>query len=180
MKLIAKFVFWLWGWKVQENIPRHIKKCVIVMAQHTSNWDYVMGKLAGYIFDVNPKVLIKKSLFFFPLGLLLNKLGAVPVNRGKSSNLVKDLAEDFEKHDEFMVLFTPEGTRSYNPKWKKGFYFVAKAANVPVVPVYIDYERKKIGFTTEFEISEDADKDIEKLKTYFKQFKGKFPENGIR
>lgn len=180
MKGLSKLILWLAGWKLEENVPKHIKKCVLVHAQHTSNWDFVYGKLAGYVFEVKPRVLIKNTLFFFPLGVFLKSLGGLPVNRGKNNDLVKDLTKEFNSRDELMVLFTPEGTRSYSSKWKKGFYYLAKEANVPVIPVYIDFATKKIGFSTNFELSDNVDHDIEKLKTYFKQFKGKIPENGIK
>ena len=168
------------GWNLDNNIPKNIKKCVIVQAPHTSNWDFVIGKLAAYQFGIKPNIFIKKSLFFFPLGILLKKLGGIPVDRSSRNNIVEEIAYQLTIQDELLVLLTPEGTRSYNPNWKKGFYYIAKASRTPVIPAYIDFNKKRIGFTTEFELTDDVNADIETLKNYFRPFKGKYPENGIR
>jgi len=168
------------GWKLEGVAPVHLKKCVIIQAPHTSNWDFVIGKMAAYVYGVNPKIFIKDTLFFFPLGWILKKLGGMPVDRKNRNNLVEEIAYEMVVQDEIMVLLTPEGTRKYNPNWKKGFYYIAKAAQVPVYPVYICYEKKEIGFTDAFPLSNDVEQDIAKLKEFYKQFKGKHPENGVK
>ena len=78
------------------------------------------------------------------------------------------------------MVFTPEGTRSYNPNWKKGFYYIAIKAKVPIYMAYIDYEKKTGGFHGLFEPTGDIKKDIAFLKKELGQYKGRFPENGIR
>ncbi|MFP5471543.1 MAG: 1-acyl-sn-glycerol-3-phosphate acyltransferase [Bacteroidia bacterium] len=161
-------------------MPSHIKKCVIIQAPHTSNWDFIIGKMAAFAYGINIKIYIKHTLFFFPLGWILRKLGGLPINRNKRNHLVEEIAYEMIINDEFLVLLTPEGTRKYNPNWRKGFYYIAKAAQVPVIPAYMDYEKKIIGFTDAFPLSNDVDADIKKLKEFFKQYKGKHPQNGVR
>lgn len=180
MKLISKFIFWLLGWKLDKGLNPNIKKCVLIQAPHTSNWDFVIGKLASYQYNLKPKIFIKDSLFFFPLGSLLRTLGGLPVNRKTNNNTVQEIAYQLSVQDDLMVLLTPEGTRSHNPKWKKGFYYISKTSRAPIYLVHIDYAKKEIGFSKEFELSNNVDADIEKLKEYFKQFTGKNPENGVR
>lgn len=181
---MGKFFFWilkLFGWKIDERSPAGVKKAVVVMGPHTSNWDFIIGKIAFAHYKVNAKFLIKKDLFFFPLGIILKAMGGVPVDRKKSNNNVTEQAVKYLNENEtcFMV-FTPEGTRSYQPKWKRGFYYIAQNANVPIYIGYIDYKKKIGGFHSLFEPTGDVEADINYLKTILSQFEGRFPENGIR
>ena len=170
----------LLGWKIDPTTPTNVNKAVVVMGPHTSNWDFVIGKMAFSHYKVNGKFLIKKELFFFPLGWILKKMGGVPVDRKKKNNITQFAVELFQKHEKCFIVFTPEGTRSYNPNWKKGFYYIAQAANVPIYIGYIDYKRKMGGFHSIFTPTGDVDADIKYLKSVFAQYEGKIPENGIR
>lgn len=167
------------GWKVDERTPEGIKKCVIVVGPHTSNWDFIIGKLAFIHYGVNAKFLIKKELFFPPLGWILKAMGGVPVDRKKKNNLTQTAVDYFNNNEYMYLVFTPEGTRSYNPNWKKGFYYIAQKANVPIYIAYMDFEKKIGGFHSHFIPTGDVDKDIEYIKSIMRQFKGKHPENGV-
>jgi len=111
---------------------------------------------------------------------LFKALGGVPVDRSTNKNLTDQMAEIFEKYDELAILITPEGTRSYNPDWKKGFYFIAQKTGAPIILGYIDYEKKVGGFGPVLKTTGDVDKDIELMKNFYKDKKGKFPEKGVR
>ena len=87
--------------------------------------------------------------------------------------------EFFDSNDTMFMVFTPEGTRKYNPNWKKGFYYIAQKANVPIYIAYIDFATKTGGFHSLFQPTGDIDADIKAIKEVLGQFKGKFPENGI-
>lgn len=178
-KWLAGKIFTALGWKTEGEIPPNLKKYVIIAAPHTSNWDFFYGRLYFYMKDIPMKFLIKKELFFFPLNILLKTLGGIPVDRQKSSNLTLQLAHEFKKHDELALLITPEGTRKYNPHWKKGFYFIAKEAGIPIVLGYIDYEKKIGGIGPVFYPSGNAEKDIEEIRAFYFDKKGKYPENGV-
>lgn len=180
MRRFARFLLKLMGWNVDKHVPEGVKKCVIAVGPHTSNWDFIIGKLAFLSYGVKTGILIKKELFFFPLGLILKSLGGIPIDR-KSNNKFTDQAKAiFEKEETLYMIFTPEGTRSYNPNWKKGFYYVALNSGVPIYIAYMDYERKIGGFLELFEPTGDVEKDIAYIKEKLSQFKGKYPENGIR
>lgn len=179
MKKIAQFVLWVWGWKVEKNYPKEVKKCVIVVGPHTSNWDFVLGKLAFIVYGIKAKYLIKKEAFFFPFGYFLKKMGGIPVNRKERGNITSKAVDIFNQNEELYMVFTPEGTRSYNPNWKKGFYFIAHQAKVPIYICYMDYKNKKGGFHSLLIPSGNVDEDIKKIKSILKNYKGKFPENGI-
>jgi len=179
MRLIVRFFFWLFGWKIDKHSPEGVKKCVVAVGPHTSNWDFIIGKMAFISFGVNAKFLIKKSLFFFPLGFFMKRMGGIPVDRSKANNLTSKARELFETNENLFLVFTPEGTRSFNPNWKKGFYYIAIEAKVPIYIAYIDYKNKMGGFHSLFEPTGDLKKDILEIKKTLAQFSGKYPEKGI-
>lgn len=179
MKKLARFILRLIGWKIDDHTPEGIKKCVIIMGPHTSNWDFIIGKIAFISYGVNVKFLIKKELFVPPFGWLLKVMGGIPVDRKKNNNLTDLAVEYFNSNESLFLVFTPEGTRSYNPNWKKGFYYIAQKAQVPIYIGYMDYEKKMGGFHSMFEPTGDVQADIEYIKGILSQYKGKFPEKGI-
>lgn len=179
MKYIARFIFWIFGWKIDPNPPSNVKKCVVAMGPHTSNWDFILGRLAFFQYGVDAKFLIKKELFFFPLGLFLKFLGGVPVNRKKNSNMTEFAVDLFNKSESMYLVFTPEGTRDYNPHWKKGFYYIALKAKVSIYIGYVDYDKKIGGFHSLFEPTGNIEKDFAEIKSILGTYKGKHPEKGI-
>ncbi len=179
MRKILRGLMKLFGWKVDVTYPEGVEKAVVVMGPHTSNWDFVLGRVAFYAMGIEGKYLIKKELFFFPLGIFLRFIGGIPVDRKGKNNITTSAAKHFEENDQIYMVFTPEGTRSYSPNWKKGFYYVAKRANVPVCIGYLDYENKKGGFHSVYHLTDDVEKDIQHIKDALKQYKGRFPEKGI-
>jgi 1-acyl-sn-glycerol-3-phosphate acyltransferase len=179
MKFIVRLILKLIGWKVDEKAPEGLKKCVIVVGPHTSNWDFIIGRMPFILYGIKPQILIKKDLFFPPLGWILKALGGIPVDRKKNNNITDMAVKLFEDNEEMFLVFTPEGTRSYNPNWKKGFYYIARKANVPILICYMDFEKKIGGFHSIFHPTEDVNKDIESIKKILSQYKGKYPEKGI-
>lgn len=170
----------LFGWKIDPKSPQGVKKCVVVMGPHTSNWDFIIGRIAFGHYKVKAKFLIKKELFFPPMGWLLKALGGIPVDRQKGSNLTDQAVKIIMNSDEIFMVFTPEGTRSYNPKWKRGFYYIAQKAQVPIYVGYIDYKKKIGGFDSLFEPTGNVEADILELKRRLSKYEGRVPENGIR
>lgn len=179
MKYLVRFILRISGWKIDQHAPEGVKKCVCVVGPHTSNWDFIIGRMAFVMYGLKPKILIKKELFFPPLGWILRALGGIPVDRKKNNNITDLAVKIFEDNEEMYMVFTPEGTRSYNPNWKKGFYYIALKANVPIYICYVDYAHKTGGFHSLFTPTGDVDKDIAYIKSVLSQFKGKYPEKGI-
>ena len=180
MRYIVRFFFWVFGWEIDKHVPDGVRKCVIAMGPHTSNWDFVLGKMAFISYGVNVKYLIKKELFFFPLGFILKYMGGLPVDRSKKNNISEKAKQFFAETDDLFLCFAPEGTRKYNSKWKKGFYYIAIESKVPIYIVYVDYKNKKGGFHSLFEPTGDIDKDFRDIKRILSKFEGKVPENGIK
>lgn len=177
MRILSKFILKLIGWKVLGEMPEGLRKCVMIEAPHTSNLDFILGRLAFYQLGINAKFLIKKELFKFPLGGLLKAMGGIPVDRGKKNNLIDYVAGLFEKTDELVVIITPEGTRKYNAHWKKGFYYIAAKAKVPVVLGFIDYKKKEGGIGPIFYPSGDYEKDFVILEEFYSDKTACHPEN---
>ena len=121
--------------------------------------------------------MMKKDWFFFPLGTIFRAMGGIPVDRGRKTSLVEQMTARFKQTDKFNLCITPEGTRKPNPDWKKGFYYIALKAGVPIQLIGIDYGRKTISYTRFFTPTGDFEKDIVEIKSYFKDFIGKHPEN---
>ena len=176
-KLIARLFFRLKGWKIYGGIPAGIKKCVLVAAPHTSNWDFLYGSFAWKLFGMDVKYLAKKELFWFPLSIFLKALGGVPVDRKNSSNLVEAMAQFVNTKDEIIVLMTPEGTRKKVEKWKTGFYHLAMLANIPVVLGRLDYKTKTAYVGISFKPSGNIEKDFELIRKFYEGVEGRNPEN---
>jgi len=178
-----KFIFTLFGWKVSHYLSDDIKKCVIIVAPHTSNWDFIFGMGAVKVMKLNQRFIIKKEWVRFPFKKLMLSLGALPIDRnkkntdGEKKSSVDSIAELFETHAELRMVITPEGTRSRVDKWRTGFYYVALKANVPIALAFINYETKTCGVDKIIYPSGDFQKDMKQIMDFYKNIKGKNPEN---
>ena len=164
------------GWTVETTIDLP-EKCVICVAPHTSNWDFILGELYIRSIGKTANFLMKKEWFFWPLGPIFRSMGGIPVFRQKKMSMTDAMAETAKKVDQFKLCITPEGTRSRVEEWKKGFYFIALKAGIPILLYGVDYERKLIQCTKTIIPSGNLEEDMREIKLYFKDFKGKKPEN---
>jgi len=162
-----------WNYELNVEIP---DKCILCVAPHTSNWDYIIGMLFYRSIGGKPNVLMKKEWFFFPLNYIFKSLGALPVDRKKRTSVSDQMVEVFNSRKHFQLAISPEGTRKRNPQWKTGFYYIALNAGVPITLAYIDYSKKEIGVKTIFYPTGDTDRDIEEIKSYYKDVQAKYPE----
>lgn len=186
MKFLALLVFKISGWKISGFYPKEIKKCVMIAAPHTSNWDLLYARAAFFIMGVPLRYTIKKEIMKFPLGNILKALGAIPIDRtkkgkvSKRNSVVDAMVDLFDEREELVIMITPEGTRKYAPKWKTGFYHVALGAKVPILLGFLDYKNKVAGIGPTFYPTGNLDEDIEKIKDFYRPIKGKYPEQGVR
>jgi 1-acyl-sn-glycerol-3-phosphate acyltransferase len=162
-----------------ESDGGNLRKSVICVAPHTSNVDLFYGKLFYNAVGKKSKFLMKKEWFFFPFSLIFKSMGGIPINRGKSSSVTEQIADEFSKHDDFHVAITPEGTRKKASEWKKGFYYIALKANVPIEVAYLDYEKKAIGIKAVFNPTGDAEEDIRKIRSMYEGISGFHKKNFI-
>jgi 1-acyl-sn-glycerol-3-phosphate acyltransferase len=177
-KAIAKFFLQtLWGFRIDPIYPKSVKKSVIIVLQHTSNWDFLIGILLRPTLDLDTYFVAKSSIFRFPLGILMRWLNGVPVDRTKHSNFVDAVATHFEGKESFKITIAPEGTRSKVTSLKTGFYYIAIKADVPIICCKFDFGNMVIGFSEPFYPTGDYEKDLPQILSFFKGVKGKIPEN---
>ena len=164
------------GWSV-EVTEDHPDKFIICLAPHTSNWDFILGLLYSRARGMQCNFMMKKEWFFWPLGPIFRRLGGIPVYRQKKTSMTDAMAEAAKTSKTFHLCITPEGTRSRTADWKKGFYFIALKAELPILLYGVDYAQKRIVCTKTVIPSGDLDRDMRDIKVYYKDFKGKKPEN---
>ena len=175
-KFFSQFLFWLFGWKVVNGKP-DLKKFVLIIAPHTSNWDFFAAWAARSIIELKSNFLIKDSVMKLPLiGSFIRSIGGRAVDRSRNTKMVDQIVEMYEREEEFVMTITPEGTRSYNPDWKTGFYRIAVKANVPIQMVAFDFGKKQVVFPELFYPTGNLEDDMKTIRSYFAQFQGRHPE----
>lgn len=175
-KLCKWLLYKRMGWTVEVTQP-HPAKYIICLAPHTSNWDFVIGQLYNRAEGLSTNFLMKKEWFAWPLGLVFRRLGGIPVFRQKHTSMTDSLAQTAQHEPSFRLCITPEGTRSRVEEWKRGFYFIALKAQLPILLYGLDYERKLIRCTRTIVPTGDVEGDMREIKLYFKDFHGKYPAN---
>ncbi|MDO5655555.1 MAG: 1-acyl-sn-glycerol-3-phosphate acyltransferase [Flavobacteriaceae bacterium] len=149
-KLIGSLIYALMGWKLENNdkLTNEVHSCVLVCGPHTSNWDFVVTVAAFWKLGIPMKVFIKDAWTKPWYGFVIKSLGGIGVDRSARQNLTAYAAELLRNKTERLYLVnTPEGTRSFAKRWKKGFYYIAKEGEVPILFAFADYKKKKAGIT---------------------------------
>lgn len=172
---ICKFILGLFHWKVIVTVPK-LNKSVICVAPHTSNWDFIIGKMGYTAAGLTAHFMIKKEWFVFPFNLIFNAMGGIPVSRNKKTRLVDQVVAMFNKTKVFNIAITPEGTRQRNEHWKKGFYHIAVKAQVPIQLAYMDFQRKVLSIEKVFYPTGNEEEDLRQIVDYYKDVKGRYPE----
>ena len=178
---IAKTVFWVAGWKLGRVADPAIKKSMMIAAPHTSNWDLIYARGAFYLMDLDVRFTVKKEwTTHWLLGGLVRSVGGLAVDRGKNNSLVEGMVELFNERDELVILITPEGTRRYQARWRKGYYYAALEAGVPIQLGFLDYKNKVAGVGGTVHPTGDYAADEEKIKAFYRTIQGRFPDQGVR
>jgi 1-acyl-sn-glycerol-3-phosphate acyltransferase len=173
-------LFRIFGWKVTGSFPSGLKKYIAAVAPHTSNMDFFVGVATRSIMRMqNARYLAKKSLFKPPFGWLFKAMGGYPVDRNKNTDMVTQVADIFSSEENFILAIAPEGTRQKVDKLRTGFYYIAKKAGVPIIPAGFDYAKKEVIIGAPFYPSENVERDIEILTSFYRNITGKNPELGI-
>lgn len=160
------------GWSFEGAIPE-VAKAVVIVAPHTSNWDFFVGVAGMFALGLRVEFLGKSSLFVWPLGPVMRWLGGIPVDRTVSRGVVEVTARELEARDRMILALAPEGTRGPVSRWRSGFYHIARRAGVPIVPVSLDYRRRVIRLGGGFEATGDLEADLGRLRTFFEGVEGK-------
>jgi 1-acyl-sn-glycerol-3-phosphate acyltransferase len=178
--MIAPWIGKLWlkatGWRI-EGGPPSVKRAVVIAAPHTSNWDLPYALATAMAFGMRLKWLGKHTLFTVPIwGRLMRALGGIPVDRRSPQGSVGAAVSRLRASDELFLMVPPEGTRSKGTGWKTGFYWIAMEAKLPILLGYLDYARKVSSCGTVFHPTGDIERDFEKLREFYRDVQGKFPE----
>ena len=168
------------GWTVVEG-PAPEEKCLILGVPHTSGWDFVISYLYYRSVGERARCMVKKEMFFPPLGWLLKAMGGIPVDRSNSTALVRSVITAMEKPGKFHLALAPEGTRKPVKNWKTGFHLIARSAGVPVYMGYFDWGTKRVGRGQKVELTDDARADMKRIQQMYEDMHlvGKHPEKYI-
>ena len=178
-RLISILLFKLKGWKIDPNFePKNHKKFILVGGPHTSNWDVVYFLGALYHMNIKPRFLIKKDWMTFPFGLIFKPLGGLAIDRNpkdqeSKSSTTSFMIDAFNNAEELIIAISPEGTRGYNPHWKKGFYHTAFEAGIPILLGYLDYKNRVSGISKTIIPSGDIEKDLKEINDFYSNYTGK-------
>ena len=172
LRILSRLFLWLSGWQVNGQLPQE-KKFVMIAAPHTSNWDLPFMLTICFALKARPYWMGKEQIFKSPFKGLMKWMGGIPVDRSKSHNMVEYTAELMKQSEELIITVPPEGTRSKVKYWKTGFYHIANLAQVPIVLGFLDYEKKIGGIGGVIYPSGDIEKDMLKIKAFYKTVKGK-------
>jgi 1-acyl-sn-glycerol-3-phosphate acyltransferase len=164
------------GWTFEGSLPDE-PKFVLIVAPHTSNWDFLVGLGAYFALGFRASFLAKHTLFRWPLGIFMRWLGGVPVERSVSRDRVSETIAAFRESEKLIVIVAPEGTRKRVTDWKTGFYHVADGAGVPIVPVAFDYALKIVRIAPIFRTTGHRDSDMARIKEFYRGVVARHPEN---
>lgn len=172
----------LCGWNLilpEKGSRPELERCIFVVAPHTSAWDFIIG--ATYLWSCcsNGKVFIKKEFFRWPLGGFLRSLGGISIDREGPNAIVLTAVYELKKNKSLSIAITPEGSRKARKNWKRGFWWIAREANVPIVPTYIDFSKKEIGLFDTIWPTDDCDADLLKVRKLYKKEFARFPSQFI-
>ncbi|MDP2226944.1 MAG: lysophospholipid acyltransferase family protein [Moraxellaceae bacterium] len=170
---LSLLILKLCGWKTDGILPPDVKKAVLIAAPHTSNWDLPFTLFVAFALRLKIYWMGKEEIFKPPFRGVMMWLGGIPVQRKSAGNMVQASADALRDASELMLVVSPEGTRSKTLYWKSGFYHIAHTAGVPVVMAYLDYGRKIGGLGPVFHTTGDFDADMQHIKAFYKDKRGK-------
>lgn len=174
MKTISRIILVnVLGWNIKGKFP-DIKKSIVIFAPHTSYWDGFYGKLYLMQLDINYKFLSKKEFFRFPLKYFFRIFGSIPVYENKE--YVGYVSGLFNASNQLHIVLSPEGQLAKTSRWKKGYYYIAEKANVPIIVGYIDYKKKEIGIKGVIKNLNDIRETRKELSTLYANVTAKYPE----
>lgn len=179
-KRLYEFIFFrLMGWKIIGSFDEKIKKSVLAVMPHTSNFDFFIGLFVRGIANQEMNFVGKKELFIFPFGYYFKSIGGAPLDRSGGKNLVDSIVDVYNSREVFRLGIAPEGTRKKVSELRTGFYYIALKANVPIIPVAFDYCKKEVRVGAPFYVSGNFDEDMKSFLPHYKGAIGKVPERSF-
>ncbi len=168
LRPLGRWILRQLDWRSEGPFPDQ-PKLVIAIAPHSSAWDFIIGAALLYLLGLRVAFIAKHTLFFWPLGGFMRWLGGIPVNRAQPENLTEAMAAAFGKREQLWLAITPEGTRTGGARFKSGFYRIARAAGVPILPVYFNYRRRVTGFLPLVQPGDDIAAGVAQVRALLQQ-----------
>ena len=172
---IGRLLLWCYRWSIEGEV-HNAKKFIVILAPHTSRWDFLTNMSTMLALGVNNRWFVADAFCWWPLGNFMRWLGGIPIDRSCPQNLVTFTIGKFEDHDELILALYPEGTTYRTEKWKTGFWHIARGANIPIQLLAVDYKKRASIFGPVIQPSNDIESDLKKIQSYFKDVIPKNPE----
>jgi 1-acyl-sn-glycerol-3-phosphate acyltransferase len=150
---------------------------VLVVAPHTSNWDFLTGLWVKLALRMGARFVGKHTLFRWPMGVFMRWLGGVPVDRSAATGFAEETARVLRDAERMTLVIAPEGTRKRTDRWKSGFYRIAVATGAPILLAGFDYPRKVIFFGPLVHPTGDYERDLAEIQSHFRADMALKPEN---
>ncbi|WP_420627456.1 lysophospholipid acyltransferase family protein [Candidatus Leptofilum sp.] len=171
-RAVAAFLFKITGWQVAGSLP-NLPKMIVIGAPHTTNWDFPLAMNLIFYLGIRINWMAKAEFFVKPFSYLWGWLGGVPVDRSAANGTVGQTIDAIQRRAKIILAIAPEGTRSKVNRWRTGFYHIAHGAEIPIVPVLVDYGRKILTITEPFMPTGDVEADLPLLQARYKGIQGK-------
>lgn len=170
----SRWLLGLFGWQLQGAAPT-APRFVFIAAPHTSNWDFIWMLLAASALGFKISWLGKHTLFKAPFGVLMRRLGGVAIKRDSGGDYVSQIAIQFEQAENLALAVPVEGTRGRSEHWRSGFYYIAQAAEVPIVFSYLDYGRRLVGIGPTLPPGMTLTETMDQARAFYAPMRGKYP-----
>ena len=172
MRALGRFVLAIMRFNVEGPIP-DAPRLVIIVAPHSSNWDFIVGMGTMFALDLKLNFLGKHTLFRPPMGAIFRWMGGIPVDRSSSHGVVGDAVQAFAANERLLLAIAPEGTRTRVKHFKSGFLHIVRGANVPLLLAAFDWSARCVRFGPPFELSDDNDADLAKIEAFYAPIRGR-------
>ncbi len=179
LSILGRLLYRAMGW-TYDALPEYwTDKCVVIGFPHTKNMDTVRALTYIKVAKVQARLLVKAEWFFFPMSILLRGLGGMPVKRDKAHGFVANVAKEFENREKLVLALVPEGTRKKVGTIKTGFWYIAKAADVPIICWYLDNELKRTRWIGRVHPGESLEADLAVIKDLYEKAGFSIPLNNL-
>jgi 1-acyl-sn-glycerol-3-phosphate acyltransferase len=176
LKHFLKIFFKVIGWKIVGSFPKNTPKTISIVAPHATWIDFPIGLGARAEIESESDVKIgflgKAELFKGTFGWFFKGLGGIPVERFTKNDMVQSVVSLFNAHENLHIALAPEGTRGAVSKLRTGFYYMAKQANIPLVMIGFDYEKKEVIINEPFFLTDDMEEDLRKIALFYDKIGG--------
>jgi 1-acyl-sn-glycerol-3-phosphate acyltransferase len=170
-RAVGRLTLGLLGWRIEGELP-DLPKLVIIVAPHTSNWDFAIGLAAKFALGLHARWLGKDSIFRWPAGPILRRLGGIPVDRRSPRDVVAACVHEFERSEAMVLGLAPAGTRSAAAEWRSGFWHIAHGAAVPILPVGLDSDCRAVRLGVPLMAEGRYEEQLPRIREWFAGFRG--------